>query len=79
MNGIAMPTFKAEISVGHIATWVGLIVTILGLGIAIGQDRTDIQSLKSVQVQTMQDSRMLIKLQTDMDYIRRAIDEMKAR
>lgn len=74
-----MPTFKSEISVGHIATWIGLLVTIVGMGIAIGQDRTDIANLKAAQVQTTQDSRALIKLQTDMDYLKRAVDEIRAR
>ena len=74
-----MPTFKSEISVGHIATWFGLLVTIIGMGIAIGQDRTDIANLKAAQVQTTQDSRALIRLQTDMDYLKRAVDEIRAR
>lgn len=73
------PTFKADISVGHIATWAGLIVTIVGVGIAIGQDRSDIEALKAAQVQTTQDSRALIKLQSDMDYLKRAVDEIRAK
>jgi hypothetical protein len=74
-----MPTIKGEISVGHIATWAGLLVTIIGVGIAIGQDRSDIAMLKAQQVQTIQDSRALIRLQSDMDYLKKAVDELRAR
>ena len=74
-----MPAIKGEISVGNMVSWVGLLITIIGVGIAIGQDRADITTLKAAQVQTSEDSRALIRLQADMDYLKRAIDELRGR
>lgn len=73
------PRIKNEISVGTISSWVGIIAMVIGVGIAIGQDRTEIATLKAAQVQSTADSRALIKLQSDMDYLKSAIDELRGR
>lgn len=73
------PRIKNEISIGTIATLIGLVVTVLGFGIAIGNAQTDITQLKLTQNQSMQDSRALIKLQSDMDYLKSAVDDLRAR
>jgi len=74
-----MPIVKNEISIGSIVSWVGIIGTILGLGMAIGNAQTDIEGLKSSQVQSIQDSRALIRLQADMDYLKLAVDDLRKR
>lgn len=73
------PQIKNEISVGTIVTLVGLVGTVLGFGIAIGSAQGDIAQLKTTQMQSMSDSRALIKLQSDMDYLKSAIDDLRAR
>lgn len=72
-----MPRVKNEISIGSIVSWVGIIGTILGLGMAIGNAQTDIEGLKASQVQSNADSRALIRLQSDMDYLKEAVDEIR--
>lgn len=72
------PTIRNEISVGTISSWVGLILLVVGVGIAIGQDRSEIAALKMQQIQSTQDSRALIRLQADMDYLKQAVDEIRA-
>ena len=74
-----MPRVKNEISIGSIISWAGIVGTILGLGMAIGNAQTDIESLKSAQVQSTADSRALIRLQSDMDYLKSAVDELRSR
>jgi hypothetical protein len=74
-----MPRVKNEISIGTISSWAGLLMLIIGVGIAIGQDRTEIAQLKAAQVQSNADSRALIKLQSDMDYLKDAVDELRTR
>jgi hypothetical protein len=80
------PRIKNEITVGSIASLVGLVITIFGfiaaltnIGVSIGNAQTDINQLKAAQVQSSADSRALIKLQTDMDYLKGAIDELRSR
>lgn len=75
----ALPHVKNEISLGSIVSWVGILGTIIGLGMSIGNAQTDIDNLKAASVQTSADSRALIKLQTDMDYLKSAVDELRAR
>jgi len=74
-----MPRVKNEISIGTISSWAGLVMLIVGVGIAIGQDRTEIAALKAGQIQSNADSRALIKLQSDMDYLKDAVDELRTR
>lgn len=80
MSGLRMeaPRVKNEITVGSIASWITILCTIVGFGVAIGQDRTDIAYLKAQQSQTAQDSRALIRMEADMAYIKRTLDELKA-
>lgn len=73
------PRIKNEITVGSIASLIGLIVVIIGFGIAIGNAQTDIATLKAGQVQSSADSRALIRLQADMDYLKGAVDELRGR
>lgn len=73
-----MPRVKNEISLGSVVSWVGIIGTILGLGMAIGNAQTDIEGLKASQAQSSADSRALIRLQADMDYLKAAVDEIRA-
>lgn len=73
------PQIKNEISVGTIATLIGLVATVLGFGVAIGTAQQDISQLKLTQTQSIQDSRALIKIQADMDYLKSAIDDLRAR
>lgn len=73
------PQIKNEISIGTIVTLVGLVGTVLGFGVAIGGAQGDIAQLKTTQIQSMSDSRALIKLQSDMDYLKSAIDELRSR
>lgn len=73
-----MPRVKNEISLGSVVSWVGIIGTILGLGVAIGNAQTDIEGLKASQAQSSADSRALIRLQADMDYLKAAVDEIRA-
>lgn len=73
------PRIKNEITIGSIASLVGLIITIIGFGIAIGGAQTDIANLKAAQVQSNQDSRALIRLQADMDYLKSAVDDLRTR
>lgn len=72
------PTIKTEISIGSMVSWVGIVITIIGVGIAIGQDRSDIVTLKTTQIQSTADSRSLIRLQADVEYIKKAVDEIRA-
>lgn len=74
-----MPRVKNEISIGSIVSWVGIIGTILGLGMAIGNAQTDIEGLKVSQAQSNADSRALIRLQSDMDYLKEAVDDLRTR
>jgi hypothetical protein len=81
-----MPRVKNEITIGSIASMIGslgaiigLIVAVVGFGVSIGNAQTDINQLKAASVQSVQDSRALIKLQSDMDYLKRAIDELRGR
>lgn len=71
-----MSVFKGEISVGHVATWVGLAVTIAGGGMAIGQARADIDVLKAEQSRRQQDSNTLIRLETSMEYVEDSVAEI---
>lgn len=73
-----MPRVKNEISLGSVVSWVGIIGTIVGLGISIGNAQTDIEGLKASQAQSSADSRALIRLQADMDYLKAAVDEIRA-
>ncbi|MFC3706033.1 hypothetical protein ACFOOL_14870 [Devosia honganensis] len=73
------PRIKNEITIGSLASLLGLIMTILGFGIAIGNAQTDIAALKAGQVQSSADSRALIRLQADMDYLKGAVDELRGR
>ena len=73
------PRIKNEISIGTIATLIGLVATVLGFGVAIGGAQQDIAQLKTTQTQSMSDSRALIKLQSDMDYLKSAIDDLRSR
>jgi hypothetical protein len=74
-----MPRVTNEISIGSIVSWVGIVGTILGLGMAIGNAQTDIEGLKAAQVQSNADSRALIRLQSDMDYLKSAVDDLRSR
>lgn len=73
------PRIKNEITIGSLASLLGLIMTILGFGIAIGNAQTDIAALKAGQVQSSADSRALIRLQADMDYLKAGLDELRGR
>lgn len=80
------PRIKNEITVGSIASMigslvaiVGLVGAIIGLGASIGTAQADIISLKAAQVQSSADSRALIKLQSDMDYLKGAVDDLRGR
>lgn len=80
------PRIKNEITIGSIASLVGLVITIFGfiaaltnVGVAIGNAQTDILSLKAAQVQSSADSRALIRLQADMDYLKAGLDELRGR
>lgn len=74
-----MPRVKNEVSIGSIVSWVSILLTVVGLGAAIGSAQSDIASLKSSQAQSNADSRALIRLQSDMDYLKMAIDELRKR
>jgi hypothetical protein len=73
------PRIKNETTVGSLASLIGLVLTVLGFGIAIGTAQTDIAALKAQQVQSTQDSRALIRLQADMDYLKSAVDDLRGR
>ena len=73
------PRIRNEITIGSIASLLGLVVTIVGFGVAIGNAQTDISNLKAAQVQSVQDSRALIRLQADMDYLKSAVDDLRGR
>lgn len=74
-----MPHVKNEISIGSIVSWVGILGTIIGLGMAIGTAQADIEGLKVSQAQSNADSRALIRLQSDMDYLKAAVDDIRTR
>jgi hypothetical protein len=73
-----MPRVKNEISIGSIVSWAAIIGTIITLGMSIGAAQTDIEGLKASQAQSSADSRALIRLQADMDYLKAAVDEIRA-
>lgn len=80
------PLVKKEISIGTIIAVVGLIVSLTGLGgtlMQIGVWRgvmdAELSSIKIQMAQTQADSRALLKLQTDMDYLKRAVDDLRGR
>lgn len=80
------PRIKNEITVGSIASMIGSFIaivgltgTIIGFGVQIGNAQTDIATLKAGQVQSLADSRALIRLQADMDYLKAGLDELRGR
>ena len=73
------PRIRNEITIGSLAALLGLLATVVGFGVAIGNAQTDIANLKAASVQTSADSRALIRLQADMDYLKSAVDELRAR
>lgn len=74
---IQAPTFENRITIGSLVSVVGLLVTTVGFGIAIGSVRADIDTLKADRVQTVLDSRAIIGLQKDMVYLKEGFAEVR--
>lgn len=74
-----MPNVKNEISIGTLIAVLGLVITLTGVGAVGGKLQADIGALQAQQKDLVADSRALVRLQTDMDYLKRAIDELRVR
>lgn len=74
-----MPTVKNEISVGTLVAVLGLFITLASVGAIGGRLQAEVMALQEKQVAAEADSRVLVRLQTDMDYLKRAVDELRGR
>lgn len=68
--------FENRFTTGNLVQIVGLIGTIISLGIAIGIFKTEIESLKETARQSISDSRTLIRVESDVAYIKQAIQNL---
>jgi hypothetical protein len=75
---IQVPTFENRITLGSLASLVGLIVTVVGFGVAIGGIRSDVDLLMAERVQSSQDSRAIISIQADVRYLKEAFDDFRS-
>lgn len=74
-----VPTVKNEISVGTLVAVLGLFVTLASVGAIGGRLQAEVMALQEKQAAAEADSRALVRLQTDMDYLKRAVDELRGR
>lgn len=74
-----VPTVKNEISVGTLVAVLGLFITVAQVGAVGGRLQAEVMALQEKQVAAEADSRALVRLQTDMDYLKRAVDELRSR
>lgn len=74
---VKAPQVVNTITIGSLASLIGLLVSVIGFGVALGAARADLDGVRRdvVELQTYQkqadtDSRALIRLQADVDYIK---------
>lgn len=74
---VKAPQVINTITIGSLASLIGLFVSVIGFGVALGAARADLSNVRQ-DVETLQahqkqadiDSRALIRLQADVDYIK---------
>ena len=71
-----MPKFENRFTTGNLIQIVGLIITIVTIGISIGIMKAEIEGLKESARQSASDSRALIELRTDVAYIKQAVQNL---
>jgi hypothetical protein len=75
----SVPTVKNEISIGTLVAVLGLVMTLVTTGMSVGNLQTEVAALKTAQSQMVTDSRALIRLQADMEYLKSAVDEIRSK
>lgn len=71
-----MPQIENKITIGQISVIVTLAITVASVGVVWGDTQRRIAAVETAQRQFIEDSRTLIRLQSDVEYIRRSVDTL---